>query len=39
MSPFFLGVYSEEKVQRSLDAMKGRRDNLIQVDVSTLKLY
>ena len=25
------GVYSEEKVQRTMDAMKGRRDNLIQV--------
>lgn len=25
------GVYSEEKVQRTLDAMKGRRDNLIQL--------
>lgn len=27
----YLGVYSEEKVQRTLDAMKGRRDNLIKV--------
>ncbi|XP_073247828.1 uncharacterized protein [Porites lutea] len=25
------GVYSEEKVQRTMDAMKGRRDNLIQL--------
>ncbi|KAJ7374341.1 60S acidic ribosomal protein P1 [Desmophyllum pertusum] len=25
------GVYSEEKVQRTLNAMKGRRDNLIQL--------
>lgn len=25
------GVYSEEKVQRTMDAMKGRRDNLIKV--------
>lgn len=35
----FPGVYSEEKVQRSLDAMKGRRDNLIQVDVFSLEFY
>ena len=29
----FVGVYSEEKVHRTIDAMKGRRDNLIQVSV------
>ena len=28
---FIAGVYSEEKVQRTVDAMKGRRDNLFQV--------
>ena len=26
-----VGVYSEEKVKRTLDAMKGRRDNLLEV--------
>ncbi|PFX18639.1 Serine/threonine-protein kinase Nek6 [Stylophora pistillata] len=26
-----IGVYAEEKVQRTLDAMKGRRDNLIKL--------
>ena len=28
-----IGVYSEEKVQQTLDAMKARRDNLIEVSV------
>lgn len=34
LTALFEGVYSEEKVQRTLDAMKGRRDNLIKVSVT-----
>lgn len=34
LTVLFEGVYSEEKVQRTLDAMKGRRDNLIKVSVT-----
>ena len=35
---FFLGVYSQEKVQRTVDAMKQRRDNLIWVKCRKLRL-
>ena len=34
---FFLGVYSQEKVQRTVDAMKQRRDNLIWVKCRKLR--
>ena len=33
-----LGVYSFEKVRWTLDAMKARRDNLIQVSKTKIKV-
>ena len=32
----FLGVYSEEKVQETMAAMKARRDNLVKVVINEI---